>query len=416
MDSEKLLKAMEYLDDELLLEADEPAEKSGKLIRIVVAAAACLLVCIIAFAAIKSQYRGSRQDKEIKIAVATEKIDNTPMLIIEETPAPTMNPDINVENVISENTNNEENLVVSASDIPVATPCIQVTAAPEVVTTPTPEAEKDNGNEDFVEEEFTTPAPVEPTPTLIPQPEEDNSWTETFAATDVRHSYGIDKSEAVYFVEQLYLSGSGAAPATEDEWWYGVKINDSMYIQAKVQVKNSFVESNITETVLKGVNKTDYISKETKAYVYKIKGVSADAAVAVCIEEQSGYYLFINQEYKVSTLQEFVTAYNLREFADVKALAVYDDWDKQIMESPDRDLIWDILLSGEGSKINENILYFDYDVSATIEVDVKMYGFIDVPIALYDEGYVMIYLGDIYGAYYIGTENVEAIKNLMDVS
>ena len=441
MSSEKLMNAIGLLDDELILDAEKKPEKKSYAIYIkYTAVAASLLLLVLAAFLMRNAFNEPGGEPEntllaesesIKVPYTAEpQITKEPVLpteiITTETP-------VSEEMVVDRDTN-KSFVEVVYGDVKTPEPIVTelpVTTSKPIESTKEPVDEKpskdnssldEDNNSDITDEENSLPAvpPVTAPPVTTEAPDEDTTWTEQFVVTNVEHSYGIDKSESIYFVEQLYFSSMGDAPGTDnekqEEWTYSVTFDGVLYTQAEVAVLDRYIEGKEYDALLEGVNQKDGTVKETKAYIYKVSGIAKEAAVAVQIEEQTGYYLFINRDYKAGSLQEFVEAYDLQEQAKLKALAVYDDWDKTITEDIDSKLIWDILLSGEGKPVDYKTLYYVYDVAGSIEMDVKMYGCLDVPIALYDEGYVAIYLGDINGAFYVGTERVAQIKELIEIT
>ena len=112
-------------------------------------------------------------------------------------------------------------------------------------------------------------------------------------------------------------------------------------------------------------------------------------------------------------MNEFVQAYNLEEYTEMNTLAVYADNGPMVTENITSSSIWNILTFGESKYVDYKQLYFEHEVTATIEMDAKLYGYADVPVALYDEGYVVVFLGDINGAYYIGPEKIALVKGLV---
>lgn len=435
MSSEKLMNAIGLLDDELILDAEKKPEKKSYAIYIkYTAVAASLLLLVLAAFLMRNAFNEPggepkntllAESESTKVPYTAEpEITNEPVLPTEiiTTKAPVS------EEMVADRDTDESYVEVVYNDVKTPEPVDTerpVTSKP-AESTKAPIDEKpseDNSlseNESSDENSLPTLPTVTEAPVTTEAPEEDTTWTEQFVVTNVEHSYGIDKSESIYFVEQLYFSSMGDAPSADnekkEEWTYSVTLGDILYTQAEVAVLDRYIEGNENDALLIGVNQEDGKVKETKAYVYKVSGIAKEAAVAVQIEEQNGYYLFINKDYKASSLREFVEAYDLKNQAKLKALAIYDQWDKTITEDIDSELIWEILLSGEGKPVDYETLYYVYDVAGSIEMDVKMYGCLDVPIALYDEGYVAIYLGDINGAFYVGTERVAQIKELIEIT
>lgn len=99
------------------------------------------------------------------------------------------------------------------------------------------------------------------------------------------------------------------------------------------------------------------------------------------------------------------------DYSNIKAIAIYEDWNTNVSRNINSDTFWEIVLSSDSYFVSSETLY-TYDVSASIEIDCELYGCIDIPVALYDEGYIVFCLDTISGVYYIGEDNIKEIKNL----
>lgn len=269
---------------------------------------------------------------------------------------------------------------------------------------------KDSDNEENINEEKIEP-------TAIP---EDGSWTESFVVSNSEYRFGIDKSEAISLIAKQYFSAplnenSNSGEMKEAIWKYSVEYNGNIYEQACVEMADRYLVGEKIESLLLGFDEANEISKKTNATIYKIAGVSFESAIAVEIKEQEGYFLFVNSAYKPQTIQEFINAYNLIENFDIKAIAVYEDWITNVNKNIDAQAFWKILLSAD-SEISSSDYLCSYEVNAAIEIDCEIYGCIDIPVVLYDEGYIVFCLDAINGVYYIGEENVQAIKDLYFVN
>lgn len=421
MSNEKLIKAMGLIDDDLIMDAEiKPPKKKAVVYYKYIAAAASLILIILVSFILKNDFNSSDNKPEsnllVELANTEAPFDNQQ----ESTEAPIPSEKIIQtnepvsDNLIVENTVPDNNEQFSNTNIitpePTVEPVPQITAIPEENTdTQIPAPEEDDSKNESSDDVTVTETPG---PTMSPLDESD--WTEEFVASNIQHGEVYDKATAVNFVGQLYYSSftSGADVFYENngEWWYGIKNGEVLYTQAGVNIPESHVENFMGESVLKGINRINYTSKETKAYMYKISGVAENAAIAVKIDEQEGYYLFVNTDYKAETLKEFVEAFSLEEYVSINSIAVYNKKDVIICETVNENNIWQILKNCESSVTDFKKIYFEYDVTATMNVSSELYGYINVPIALYSEGYIVVYLGDINGAYYVGPNTISLLK------
>lgn len=423
MNSEKLIKAIGMLDDKVLEGTQIEAEdkilyydcdiKKNKLPYIkIIAMVASVAVVFIIMAIVKSSLSGSvESNNEPFVAVVdnTASPENTELVEITETeidtpsseiPSVNLNGTEEINGAIREsesNKNAEQELQYTEK------PMLQNTKAPvtvEPVETKVPE----NQDEEDIKETVTE------TPLVTEVPKNEGKWTDTFIVSNAEYSLDIENTDTWVLAEQLYYSEYSNTSNKTKDWWYGVKYNDCVYTQAELAVAIEYIECHLGEAVLKGVNTVEYLFEETKAYVYKISGVSNNAAIAVKIDEQEGYYLFINPDYKAESFNEFVASYNLRDFAKLRSIAIYEQNGIYSSENIDDDSIWDILTSDSSYAVDYKKLYYECKLVGSIKMDVSIYGCKSVPIALFDEGYVVIYLGNANGAYYVGQDKIALIK------
>lgn len=433
MNSEKLMNAIGLLDDNVLRGTQIDAQvdvqvspiKKSKVIyfRIAAVAASLILILLMAVVINNSMKAPVENNDEPLIAVVEDTLPpQDEVIVTTEEPQVTMEP-VETKDPVQ---NNVENAERNESDrevynVQTSAPEVQVTEGP-LVSYPennydVSEEEKPVQDEEIKEENSSAIPEVTEAPGITEEPEDDDAWTQDFVVNNVEHNEGTDKTVAFNFVEQLYFSTLSDIPSFKAEkhssWWYGLKVGDYLYTQAEVNIQEDYIDDYISESMLKGINRTDYTSRETKAYAYGISGVAKEAAIAVKIDEQEGYYLFVNTDYRANSLKEFVQAYNLEEYSTLNALAVYDEGNAEVFENVDDQRVWETLTFGEEKYVNYKALYLEYEVAATIEMDAELYGYMDVPIALYDEGYVVIYLGDINGAYYVGPEIIALIRGMI---
>lgn len=427
MSSEKFINAIGLLDDELIADAEiKPAKKNYAIyMKYTAVAASLLLIVLVAFL-----LRNSFEEPE-------SKPENTLLAELDETEKPEDNhPDMTKapvlptelvqtvepasEESIEDKEDERSHVEVAYGDVITPEPAVTETPVISYPAESTKEPEEVKPSEDvgLMEDEKNDETGDEILPTESPvvteTPEVDSSWTEEFVVSNLEQSDVADKTVALNFVEQLFFSSfvdsSNVSYGRNGEWWYGVKVGEVLYTQSEVSIPDNYIEKYINESLLKGINRFSYASKETKAYTYKISGVSEEAAIAVKIDEQDGYYLFANPDYRASTFSEFVQAYNLDEYSSLNALAVYDNKGTSVYTKINNENIWRILTHGESSYVDYKKLYFEHEVSATIEIDAELYGYKNVPLALYSEGYVVIYLGNINGAYYVGPDTIALVK------
>lgn len=511
MKSEFFIDSLEFLDDALLIEAEEKRVNRKKIIyiRTAVAAAACaVLVTIVGLVAggpfteaprllAGKDWRLLREsglllpeetDGPQFVAKVTETPETTvspteathisrptkrPSVVVTNRPgvstvvpttnAPTTNKPVTNTTAPSGNGYDESDPVPPQDDIPLPTSVV-TTEKPEEWTTYIAKSETTEGmygpEENFVMAWFAsaldmeyveptaTPEPtLEPTatPTVAPteQPEATPpstggpmpEWTnppilvtETPSATTTVPTE--TPSEPTYVpptnmpptetntntpapMQTPYPDNEGGpndspSPNENDTWKYSLQIGRKTYIWQKREIPESAIKGYAGSRVLNGVSARNQ-KESTSVSTYSIKGVSSNFALTAKVKGVSGYYLFINESYVPKTLKEYVTDLNLKEYLKWDTLAVYGN--KLTTPSVSSDEIWGILSNADGKRVDAKAVYMNNTLVAALAMDIEMYGYYDIPVALYKEGYVIISLFDQTYAFQIGAAKVAEIVN-----
>ena len=143
--------------------------------------------------------------------------------------------------------------------------------------------------------------------------------------------------------------------------------------------------------------------------VYKINGVSTQAALAVKADSLNGYYLFSNNNYAPATFKNFVSDYNLREYLKWDTLAVYGK--NMINTEISTEKVWSSLANADGRRVDAKNVYLNGTLAAALAMDISVYGYENIPVAVYEEGYVVFSLFGQVHAFDIGRTEVGQIIN-----
>lgn len=293
----------------------------------------------------------------------------------------------------------EQNFVMawfaSALDMEYVEPTPTSTPVPTVVPTPVAtdeaspkptigaEPEQTESPTDSTEAPpVVTVDPTEPVPTLVPTDEPINN----------EPPVGTDNNDSL----------------TNDEWAYSIMRGTAAYEWQKRNIPSENIGSLLENVIMNGVSSYG-IKESTTVSVYNIDGVNVSAAVAVKVKGRSGYYLFTNKAYAPETFKSFVAAYNLKSYLEWDSLAIYD---KQIITTDvSSDKIWSILSNVSGKRVDAKSVYLNNTLVGSLAMDSELYGYYDIPVAIYKEGYVIFGMfGQTY-AYDIGTAKVSQILN-----
>lgn len=274
-----------------------------------------------------------------------------------------------------------------------------------------------------------TPEPTE-APTLLPteapietgesqieinkEPmEEEINWKQYIAGLTTEKGGGADehpgtRSETV----DISIVPSGKFIGSAGQWVYSIIFGGSEYIARSSKLLGEDIGACLGEYSLSGYEEiTDALFTDT-AFVYEIKNVSTEAALAV--EVEGNYYVFINKYYTSHSLLEFIEDFNLMNNTVITELVTFNEADGSVSgryNVQDGMDVWNILIKNESYTIDYKSLEDKSDINMGISS--YIYGFSDMSVALYDEGYIYFYLLGVGQAYYIGEDAVNDIKNML---
>lgn len=492
MKSEFFIDALEFLDDKLLIEADEKRVNRKKIIyfRTAVAMAACILLVIVAGLVLGGPYKDKPQllagkdwrlFREGSLELPEETEDGIFVADATDEPAVTFKPTNDTrETVAPSETGGGSVLVPAGTPAATKTPVNNkpmetkgpVTERPVQTYVPVEtETLLPTESSDPLPIESSRPSPTDspvetdtPVVTDTPAPTADDTWTYYIAENDTESGegqYGIEytfvmawfssglnvECEAVTPTPEAPLmtetpepgettapeypgANTTSSPSTapteipeptnvpdaappddnvKDEgetWTYSVGKGNSVYSWQKREIPAEYIENICEGAVLNG--KSSWGKKKSiSVSAYKIAGVSMDAAVAVKLSSKDGYYMFVNKSYNPDTFLEFVEAYNLTEYLTWESFVNYD---AGIMFGDlSSNNFWNRFLQTDGSRVSAEEIYKNNVMSAALGMDIELYGYNNIPVALYKEGYVIFYLFNQGYAFDIGEEAVAKI-------
>ena len=452
MKGEDLIDVLGFLDDELIIEAGKKRVDRRKIIyfRTITAVAACLAVFVMSALILRTntvepvkdnpaieknevKWKHFRRNKDDLFVKVDEKkgpqVSDQELALATEVPGATKIP----SNTVTKAPTNKP--VVTKIPDSTKTPAI-TSDSPTVVVTPVNPTEA-------VTPGITEKPSVTAEPVITATPAADD-WTSHLVADNTvwgEGYYGVDYE----FVQDWFgsaldmapmapvmtpnplpdtpIPGEDASPpeptmtpsvdnsASEDEEWDYYIEGDTLCFQwMKKIVSSENIDSFYRVGTLKGIGPKQQVKKKD-VNVYEIKDISPYAVFATTLPDDSNYYMFYNTSFVAAYFTEYLQAYNLREFLVWDTLALYDKG--VISTGISSDKIWEILEKTDGIKVDEKNVYENYTLVAALGMDIDFYGYQDIPMAIYEEGYVIINLFGKPVAYRIGEAAVAEIRALL---
>lgn len=189
------------------------------------------------------------------------------------------------------------------------------------------------------------------------------------------------------------------------------KIGRTNLIVYKKNTEDNYIEEFVDSSIKQETyNKT--------ADLFSIKKISEECAIAVKFEGENNYDVYVQPNYKPTTLGNFMEDLNLKEITSFGTVS-YDYYDKDVKESVytefynvDNNIIWDKLFSDLSLKTlyDDSINPFKYsskDVRIHISVNIPILGYKNISIDLSDTGYLQTNILDLGKNFYIGEEKVK---------
>ncbi len=205
--------------------------------------------------------------------------------------------------------------------------------------------------------------------------------------------------------------------------FYEVEYNGSKYSSRITKIANSNILRNIGNTTLTGYDTYTKTTYNKKAELYSIKNIEEKCAIAIKFEGDADYYVYVNSEYRPTTLGDFMKDLNLEAITSFGTV-YYSYWDEDSQEriniefyDVDNKIIWQELFNNRNL---ENI-YNDNDIgkytsekitqSISISVDIPLLGYKNISVSLTDKGYLLTNILDTGKGFYIGEDKVKEFLN-----
>lgn len=205
-----------------------------------------------------------------------------------------------------------------------------------------------------------------------------------------------------------------------------VQYNDNKYISKITQISSDNIQEYIGDSILTGYDAYTKTTYEQKGELYSIKNLSDKCAIAVKFEGDTDYYVYLNLDYRPTTLGEFMNDLNLKEITSFGTI-YYNYWEENSEGTTDykhvefydvdNKIIWDMLFSD----INMENIYNDADsgkytserwcTDISISVNIPLLGYKNISVSLTDKGYLLTNILDTGKGFYIGEDKVQEFLN-----
>ncbi len=188
--------------------------------------------------------------------------------------------------------------------------------------------------------------------------------------------------------------------------------------------QNTKISADNTENELFSGEMTGYDIYEDKTYITKgtahsIKNIAPECAVAVKIDGEDGYYVYINTEYVPETLGDMIVDLNLREtlsfgkaYSDRYENSPYRTYISRTYEDFDDSIVWNMILADTDIK---NVSYDRYSEKIIhLSVDIPLLGYKNISMGVTKDGYIITNILNTQKCFFIGTEKAEAFGKYIE--
>ena len=188
--------------------------------------------------------------------------------------------------------------------------------------------------------------------------------------------------------------------------------NSAEYSTRVYSIEKTNIGEKLGEVFLKGYDIYKDIEHTSQAEVYEIIGINKECALAICFENDTEYYVYVNSWYRPETLEEFISAISLDENVSFgKVYYNYFDYENEYhsieFEDISDELVWNMLLSDTSLKnVHEDTHMHISEMS--ISVDVPLLGYDNISLSVTEDGYIVTNILNTGKCFYIGEDKVQA--------
>ncbi len=237
---------------------------------------------------------------------------------------------------------------------------------------------------------------------------------------EITEGYYEETTAASEFIELTTQTAEIAVIPQWNEKKISEKFPEAVFGGKTYSVSNGktdeeFIGNYLGEAELTGYDIYEDKTHSIKAYIYEIKDISGECAVAVKFEGTEGYYPYLNHYYIPKTLGDMVTDLNLRNTLSfsVAYMNIYQS-DRRIYRKYndfDDNIVWEKLLTDLSSE-NVSCENLSSD-ELSISVDISVLGIKNLSFAVTSDGYIKTNLLATQKVFFVGKEKTEAFRNYL---
>ncbi len=198
-----------------------------------------------------------------------------------------------------------------------------------------------------------------------------------------------------------------------------VKSGDITYNSQVQEIGEEYILEFISDTEMLGYDIYEDKNYKENAKIYSIKHLNTDCAVAVKIENDDAYYVYVNSRYSPETLGDFVSDLDLKNIVSF-GVAYFDVYEftnthsahtRRTYEDFSDSVIWDMLLDDLTVKNTEyNHPYEKIGVS----VDIPLLGYKNISFSVTTDGFIITNILDTQKCFFVGTEKTDAFAEYLE--
>lgn len=206
---------------------------------------------------------------------------------------------------------------------------------------------------------------------------------------------------------------------TTPEKYPEISDGKNMYCTQNTNISADNVVNELFSGEMTGYDIYEDKTYTTKGTALEIKNINPECAVAVKIDGEDGYYVYINTEYVPETLLDMIDDLNLREtlsfgkaYSDRYEYSPYRTYISRTYEDFSDTIVWDMLLDDTDIK---NVSYDRYhEKIISLSVDIPLIGYKNIHMGVTKDGYIITNILNTQKCFFIGSEKAEAFGKYIE--
>ena len=187
-------------------------------------------------------------------------------------------------------------------------------------------------------------------------------------------------------------------------------VGEIRYTTRVTPIDAARIGDRLGEALSQGYDIYTDTAHEAPLEYYAIRGISTECALAAKFRENEGYYVYVNSWYRPETLEELITALDLREnmtFGNFYSSYFHEDrrHEEVTFHDPDDSIVWEKLLADTSlPNVWDEIGW--YGSVFSVSVNIPLLGYENISLWLTEDGHLCTNILDSGKAFFIGEEAV----------